>query len=126
MKWLSEEQLIWIHSRLIKATASAEGVREAGLISSALAAPLGSFGGVELYPTTIEKAARLGCGLVQNHPFADGNKRIGLLAMLTVLSLNGIRLTATQPELASLFWGLAGGTLHDEDALRFVRTHTNG
>lgn len=85
---LSKEQIFLLHKSLIEIYGGTPGVRDEGLLDSALNAPFQSFGGADFFPSIVEKAARLGYGLVKNHPFHDGNKRIGALVMLTMLDLN--------------------------------------
>lgn len=77
MKILSKRQILMLHAALAARAGSLDGLRDEGLLDSAIHAPMQTFGGQELYPSTLEKAARLGYGLIRNHPFADGNKRIG-------------------------------------------------
>ncbi|MBR6834919.1 MAG: Fic family protein, partial [Oscillospiraceae bacterium] len=79
MKILTREQILILHEQQIKRYGGAYGVRDESLLDSALSAPFQSFGGNEFFPTTLEKAVRLCVGLVQNHPFHDGNKRIGTI-----------------------------------------------
>lgn len=74
MKVLSKQKIRMLHAALIEMYGGTDGVRDEGLLDSAVNAPFQTFGGVELYPTILEKAARLGFGLIQNHPFLDGNK----------------------------------------------------
>ena len=81
MKLLSRRQILMLHSMLIAQSGGMDGLRDEGLLDSAVNTPLQAFGGQELYPTILEKAARLGYGLIHNHPFVDGNKRIGTHAM---------------------------------------------
>lgn len=107
MKSLTVSQIIHLHELLIKETGGAAGIRDGGLLDSAVAAPFQSFDGVSLYPTIEKKAARLAFGLICSHPFTDGNKRIGILAMLTLLELNGIYLRCADPELVALGLGIA-------------------
>ena len=87
---LSKEQVLSLHSELIKKTGGAAGLRDEGLLESALNAPFQGFGKVEAYPSIQQKGVRLGYGLIKNHPFTDGNKRIDTHAMLVFLALNGI------------------------------------
>ena len=82
MKILTKYQIILLHAQLIKETGGMEGIRDEGLLDSAILSPFQSFDGKELYPSVLEKGARLGFGLIQNHAFIDGNKRIGVHAML--------------------------------------------
>lgn len=97
---LSKEQVIALHSELIGETGGSYILREEGLLDSALNVPFQSFRDIEPFPSLLTKAARLGFGLITNHPFIDGNKRIGAYAMLVFLALNGIELDYTQEELA--------------------------
>lgn len=92
MRYLTLGELIELHRRIIEQSGGAVGIRALGLAESALAQPRMSFGGTELYPTLAEKAAALCFSLVMNHPFADGNKRIGHAAMETFLMMNGFEL----------------------------------
>ena len=76
MKILSKKQIIFLHEHLINATGGTEGIKDEGMLESAMNAPFQTFGGEDLFPTIYQKAARLGFGLASNHPFLDGNKRI--------------------------------------------------
>lgn len=107
MKTLSKRQVLLLHEQLVAETGGSAGVRDEGLLESALSAPFQGFGGVDAYPSIQQKAARLGYGLVKNHPFVDGNKRIGAHAMLVFLALNGIELEYTQRELADIILQVA-------------------
>ena len=93
---ISKEQILILHSQLISETGGLDGIRDDGLLESALNAPFQSFNGTDAFPSIPQKAARLGFGLVKNHPFIDGNKRIGAHAMLVFLALNKIELEYTQ------------------------------
>lgn len=120
---LSYDQIILLHHSLIERYGGTHGVRDGSLLDSALNSPFQSFGGTDLYPTIVEKAVRLGFGLVKNHPFYDGNKRIAALAMLTFLKLNHFVITATSRELSDIFLNLAAGTANDSDLLKWVNDH---
>lgn len=122
---LSREQIIMLHTQLIKETGGSDGVRDYNLLDSALEAPFQSFGGDELYPTIQSKAARLGYGLIKNHSMIDGNKRIGAHAMLVLLALNGIELSYSQKELYEEILDVAAGESGYEDLLRWVLDHQN-
>ena len=123
MKILSKRQIIALHGDLIAETGGQLGLRDEGLLESAVAAPFASFGTEELYPTLRQKAARLGYGLVQNHAFVDGNKRIAAHATLTFLALNGVELQYTQEELSAIFLKLASGEAKYEDLLAWIIEH---
>ena len=123
MKRLSKEQILLLHSQLIRQTGGSDGVRDYALLESAIEAPFQSFGGDELYPTIQAKAARLGYGLIKNHCMVDGNKRIGTHVMLVFLALNGIELSYTQKELYEVILQVASGELEYEDLLKWIMRH---
>lgn len=123
MKALTKMQVISMHGVLISETGGEGGLRDEGLLESALAAPFQTFDGVELFGTLQQKAARLACGLIHNHPFVDGNKRIGAHAMLVFLALNGISLNYTQDDLAHVFLKIAAGELDYEGLLEWLTLH---
>lgn len=120
---LTTKQVISIHSSLIEATGGTDGVRDMGLLESALEAPFQTFDGKDLYPALIQKAARLGHSLVSNHPFVDGNKRIGIHTMLVFLAVNGIEIECTQKELIDVGLALADGTMDAEKLLIWLSSH---
>ncbi len=123
MIWLSKEQIIFLHSEIIKATGGTGGIRDDGILQSALLSPLQTYESKELFPSIIEKSARLACGLTQFHPFIDGNKRIGAHAMLVILELNGISIAYSQTELSDIFLRLADGSADYEKLLEWVKLH---
>ena len=100
------------------------GIRDLGGLESALAQPRASFGGDDLYPGVIEKAAAVGFSLVMGHPFVDGNKRTGHAAMEIFLVLNGYELNAAVDEQERVMLELAAGELSRDNFLRWVRMHT--
>ena len=99
------------------------GVREIGLIDSACSTIFQTFGGQELYPSIEEKGAKLGYLLICNHAFLDGNKRVGLLAMLTFFKINNVNLNYSDKELIELGLGVASGNLAYEQVLNWVISH---
>ena len=123
MKRLTKEQILLLHRSLIREAGGSEGLRDEGLLESALETPFQSFGETDAYPSIQQKAARLGFGLIRNHAFIDGNKRIGAHAMLVFLSLNGIELTYTQSELSDLILAVAAGTQSFDDMVKWVIEH---
>ena len=123
MKTLSQKQILALHSALIKEFGGSDGVRDEGLLESALAAPFQTFGGEPVYPSLQAKAAQLGFGLVCNHPFVDGNKRIGAHVMLVFLALNGVELTYTQRELADVILQVAAGETGYDELLEWLSSH---
>lgn len=124
MKRLSKAQVIKIHSMLISQTGGKDGIRDEGLLESALNAPFQTFDGEYIYKTIKAKAAKLGYFLVKNHPFIDGNKRIGILVMITFLEINGVEVVCTDEELIDLGLGLADGTVNDNDLLNWIINHS--
>ena len=97
--------------------------RTEGLLESAINTPLQTFGGQELYPTVLEKAARLGYGLIHNHPFLDGNKRIGTHAMLVFLDINNITLSYEDDDLIAAILRVASGDMDDGELLEWLKAH---
>ncbi len=120
---LTKEQVLLLHSQLIEATGGCDGIRDDGLLDSALESPFQSFGGEELYPGIQAKAARLCYGLVKNHAMVDGNKRIGVHTMLVFLALNGHELEYTQNELSDLILDVADSKKNFEDILQWILRH---
>ncbi|HOR89381.1 MAG TPA: type II toxin-antitoxin system death-on-curing family toxin [Clostridia bacterium] len=117
---LSKEQVILLHNQLIKETGGMPGVLDEGLLESVLEAPFMSFGGLELFPSILQKAARLCYGVIMNHPFVDGNKRIAAHVMLIFLSLNKIELKYTQDELVQVILEIAKGNLNASDLFKWL------
>lgn len=111
MIFFTEEQVKKIHSILISKTGGLDGVREDNLLDSALKSPFQTFDSKELYPEIIDKAAQLCYSMVENHPFIDGNKRIGVHLMLIFLELNNVKINYTQKELIDFGLGIASGKI---------------
>lgn len=120
---LTKEQILMLHSELIKTTGGSDGIRDIGLLESALETPFQSYGGEELFPSIQAKAARLCYGLVKNHAMVDGNKRIGVHAMLVFLSVNGYELEYTQKELSNFILDVAADKKQYEDVLQWLLEH---
>ena len=123
MKVLSKRQILLLHSALIEQTGGTDGIRDEGLLESALHAPFQSFAEQELYSSLLEKAARLGFGLICNHPFVDGNKRIGTHAMLVFLNINQIELCYEDDELIAVILSVASGTMDYNGLLSWLQEH---
>lgn len=123
MKILTKRQILLLHEQLIHETGGTQGLRDEGMLESALAVPFQEFQSFSPYPTIQQKAARLGYGLVMNHPFVDGNKRIGAHAMLSLLVLNGIELKFTQEELSEVILDVAAGIRKYEELLQWILNH---
>lgn len=120
---LSKEQILKIHTSLIKATGGSDGIRDEGMLDLALNNPFQSFGGKELYPSIQAKAARLCFGLEKNHAMLDGNKRLGTHIMLVFLALNGYELSYGQKELSDLILSLASGDIGEKEILQWIIEH---
>ena len=120
---LTVDEIISIHSLLCRKTGGSDGLRDRGLLESAVYSAEMTFGGAEIYQTLEEKCARLCYALTSNHPIVDGNKRIGILTMLVCLRLNGTELKFTQEELIDLSLSAASGELSYEDILNWVNAH---
>ena len=120
---LSKEQVLKLHTSLIKTTGGSDGIRDEGMLDLALNNPFQSFGGKELYPSIQAKAARLCFGLVKNHAMLDGNKRLGAHAMLVFLALNGYELSYSQKELSDVILALAAGNIGEKEILQWIIQH---
>ncbi len=120
---LSKEQVLKLHASLIKATGGSDGIRDEGMLETALNNPFQSFGGKELYPSVQAKAARLCFGLVKNHAMLDGNKRLGTHVMLVFLALNGYELYYSQQELSDMVLALASGDIGEKEILQWIIEH---
>lgn len=124
MRYLSLDEVLDLHRRVIKQSGGAEGIADRGLLESAVAQPRMAFAGQEAYATVIEKAAALGFSLIMNHPFLDGNKRIGHAAMETFLVLNGYELTAPADEQERTILKLAASEMARDEFFAWVSAHT--
>ena len=120
---LNRNQIIKLHEAIYERYGGDVGVLNDGLLDSALQAPFQTFGGEELIPDTKEKIVRLAFGLIKNHAFRDGNKRIGALALLTLLELNGYKVNATNAEFADIIMGVAASVKDEKDPLEWVEVH---
>ena len=120
----SKDKVLLLHKLIAEETGGSVGVRDEALLESALEGAFAGFGGKEFYPTKEEKGARLGCTLISNHAFVDGNKRIGMYVMLTFLEVNGIHMDCTNEDVASVGLRVADGSMSYEALLAWVRAHT--
>ncbi len=120
---LSKEQVLKLHTSLIKTTGGSNGIRDEGMLDLALNNPFQSFDGKELYPSIQAKAARLCFGLVRNHAMLDGNKRLGTHVMLVFLALNGYELSYSQNELSDVILALASGNIGEKEILQWIIEH---
>ena len=119
--WLSERLVMALHGESLARHGGAMGLRDAGLLSSALARPLNRAGYGE--PDTVELAAIYAVGIAKNHPFIDGNKRTAYLALEVFLALNGMAFPATDAESVVAMIAMASGELAEDDFIAWVREH---
>lgn len=123
MRYLSLNEVLDLHSQVISHSGGAPGVLNLSALESALAQPRMTFGGTDLYPTIVEKAAALGFSLVNNHPFVDGNKRTGHAAMEVFLVLNGCEIRAPVDEQEQIVLQVASGDLKRDKFAAWLKTH---
>ncbi|HSN77608.1 MAG TPA: type II toxin-antitoxin system death-on-curing family toxin [Anaerolineae bacterium] len=124
--YLTVEQVLFIHMRLIAETGGSAGVRDLDLLASAVGRPQASFGGQDLYPDVFDKAAALLDSLVRNHPFVDGNKRVGITAVGLFLLGNGLRLTASNADLQQFTLQVARSEAPMEQMVAWLKRNSTG
>ncbi len=124
MRYLTLPEVLQLHQDIVEQTGGTHGVRDLGALESSLAQLRQTFGGLELYPTLAEKAGSLGFSLIQNHPFVDGNKRIGHAAMETFLMLNGAELDASVDESEKIVLLLASGNMSRDAFVVWIVEHS--
>jgi death on curing protein len=120
MRYLTIGEILEIHAEVIQIGGGGPGLRDSGLLESSVAQPRMTFGGKELYTSVIEKAAALGFSLIQNHPFIDGNKRVGHAAMEVFLLLNGYEIDADIDEQEQTILGVASGTVERKELAEWL------
>ena len=123
MRYLSLGEVVDLHQALLDQTGGATGIRDLGGLESALAQPRATFGGTDLHPSVIDKAAALGFSLALNHPFVDGNKRVAHAAMEVFLLLNGLELLGTMDEQERLMLDLSAAHLTREQLTAWLQQH---
>ena len=123
MTKINSEKIKLLHQLMAEATGGSIGVRDEGLLDSAVESAFTTFDGIELYPSKEEKAAKLGYSLVSNHAFVDGNKRIGVYVMISFLELNGIHIESSDEDVIALGLGVADGSMSQEDVLKWIEKH---
>jgi death-on-curing protein len=120
MRYLTLDEVLELHRLALAQAGGAAGVRDLGALESAVAQPMMAFGGQDLYPTVVDKAAPLAFSLINNHPFVDGNKRVGHAAMETFLVLNGYELSAAVEEQERVVLGVAAVAVSREEFTAWV------
>ena len=123
MTKISVDMAKLLHQLIAEETGGSVGVRDEGLLESALESAFATFDGKDLYPAKEEKGARIGFSLISNHAFIDGNKRIGMYIMLTFLELNGIKIDCSDQEIVDAGLALAAGTMQYEELLVWIHEH---
>jgi death on curing protein len=123
VRYLALNEVLELHRRIIAQSGGTSGILNLGALESALAQPQMTFGGNDLYPTLVEKVAALGFSLIQNHPFVDGNKRIGHAAMEVFSVLNGFEIVAPVDEQEQIILNTAAGKLPQSDLTAWLRDH---
>jgi death-on-curing protein len=124
IRYLTLMEVLQLHRRILEQSGGASGIRDLGLLESALAQPRMTFGGEDLYPTLLEKAATLGFSIILNHPFIDGNKRTGHAATETFLVLNGMAINASVDEQERMVLAIASGNLEREVFVKWLQQNT--
>jgi death on curing protein len=122
-RWLSLREILTLHERIAAGSGGGVGVRDLGLLEYAIAQPRQSFDGADLHPSIIDKAAALGFSLISNHPFVDGNKRVGHAALEVFLMLNGYELNASVDSQERVILAVAAGRLTREEFRRWLADH---
>lgn len=125
MKYLTPEQVLFIHSRLIDETGGLHGIRDLGLLQSAASRPRTTFGGRELYPDVFHKAAALMESLIKNHPFIDGNKRTAITSAGIFLEINGNFLETSQKELERFTLTIATERVSIQDSAEWFKKYSS-
>jgi len=123
-KWIQQRVVINAHEESLAEHGGPSGIRDLGLLESALARPRNLFAYSETEPSVQRMAAAYAFGITANHPFVDGNKRTALIASLTFLKLNGLRLTAEKADRYRTFYGLAAGTVSEDELAEWFLLHT--
>ncbi len=124
MIYLNPEQVLFIHARLIAETGGEHGLRDLGLLQSAVNRPQATFDGKDLYLDIFQKAAALMESLVNNHPFIDGNKRTGITSAALFIQINGFYLTASNREVESFTYSVASGQHSFEQIANWLQKYS--
>ena len=123
MNSIEIKDILVFHKKIIQQTGGSDGIRDIGLIESALNRALATFDGYDLYKEIEDKISVITYGLIKNHGFVDGNKRVGVSVMLLLLRLNGINIRYTQDELVKLGLDIAGGSITEKEIKQWIKNH---
>jgi death-on-curing protein len=121
--FLSLCDILTLHANQLELYGGLEGVRDMGLLESAIAQPRAGFGGEYLHGDLYQMAAAYMFHIVQNHPFLDGNKRAGVIAALVFLDINGVEIAAEKGSVYDLTLSVATGQLNKDEITEFFRSH---
>lgn len=126
MKFLDFEEVLAVHDRMLQVGGGGQGIRDFTLLHSAMERPRASFGGIDLYPTIFLKAAALMHSFVNNHAFADANKRTAFGCTARFLHLNGYKLSAGRKEIIKLTMGVEAKKLNLDEIAKWLKRHAQG
>jgi len=126
MRYLTVIEVLALHGQVIEQSGGKDGIRDLGLLESAIAQPMMTFDGIDLYVSIVDKAVALGFSLIMNHPFVDGNKRTGHAAMEVFLVLNGLEIVASVEEQERVILSVAAGDTGREVFLDWLQSHVRG
>ena len=121
MIYLNQNQVLKLHNQIIKEFGGINGIRNEAFLESALANPLQTFTGQDLYPTILDKAIKLCYAIIKNHPFLDGNKRTGLHSLLILLNINGLKIEIAHDELIDIIFNVANGSFNQQKFLLLLK-----
>ena len=125
MRYLSIREVLSLYEQIMATSGGTVGIRDLNGLESAVAQPKMTYGGEELYPSLTEKAAALAFSLIMNHPFTDGNKRIGHAAMETFLVLNGAEINASEQDQEQIVLGVAASEISRGEFVRWLQDHVS-
>ena len=124
MIYLKINEILAIYEEVIRETGGSKGIRDIRLLESGVARPQATFGGEDLYPDVFSKAAALGHSIIQNHPFVDGNKRVGYMSMRIFLNINGYDIKASFAEKYKFVMEIAEKILNEESIAGWLKKHS--
>lgn len=124
IRYLTLIEVLELHRKILERSGGALGIRDIGLLESGIVQPRMTFGGEDLYPSLLEKAAALGFSIIMNHPFVDGNKRTGHAATETFLVLNGLEINASVDEQERMVLAIASGKQGREAFVEWLQQNT--